>query len=167
MVWGKLCVNCVVNPVTALMGVRNGGLEEWGCGAWEGAGEGRGAGEGGEGGEVVKGLVREVVRVGRAQGVMFPWERCAGEEGQGVVEREEEEVVVKRGLTEVLKVIRATATNVSSMLSDVRSRRETEIDAMNGEIVRLGTEAGIDTPYNRSLWELVRERRGGRVGRER
>ncbi len=43
-----------------------------------------------------------------------------------------------------------------SMLQDVRMRRRTEIDQLNGGIVRFGEETGIDTPMNRAAWALVR-----------
>ncbi|MEA1934980.1 MAG: ketopantoate reductase C-terminal domain-containing protein [Thermodesulfobacteriota bacterium] len=43
---------------------------------------------------------------------------------------------------------------MSSMLQDVRKKRLTEIDAINGAIVEQGARLGIPTPINR---ELVRE----------
>ena len=44
----------------------------------------------------------------------------------------------------------------ASMLQDVESRRPTEIDYLNGGIVRFGDEHGVPTPYNRAIWALVR-----------
>ncbi len=52
------------------------------------------------------------------------------------------------------KVCKSTAGNISSMLQDVRKKRLTEIDAINGAIVEQGARLGIPTPINR---ELVRE----------
>jgi 2-dehydropantoate 2-reductase len=43
-----------------------------------------------------------------------------------------------------------------SMLQDVRARRRTEIDQLNGGIVRFGEEMGIETPLNRAAWSLIR-----------
>lgn len=43
-----------------------------------------------------------------------------------------------------------------SMLQDVRARRRTEIDQLNGGIVRFGEEVGVETPLNRAAWALVR-----------
>jgi len=40
----------------------------------------------------------------------------------------------------------------SSMLVDVESGRLTEIDALNGHVVRRGEEFGIDVPLNRMVW---------------
>ena len=43
-----------------------------------------------------------------------------------------------------------------SMLQDVLGRRRTEIDQLNGGIVRFSDELGIPTPLNRAAWHLVR-----------
>lgn len=59
-------------------------------------------------------------------------------------------------LQRVLTVAKNTAVNRSSMGQDVDRRRRTEIDAINGAIVRFGEEAGIATPVNRSLTQLVK-----------
>jgi 2-dehydropantoate 2-reductase len=44
----------------------------------------------------------------------------------------------------------------ASMLQDVEARRPTEIDHLNGGIVRFGEEHGVPTPQNRAIWALVR-----------
>jgi 2-dehydropantoate 2-reductase len=44
----------------------------------------------------------------------------------------------------------------ASMLQDVEARRATEIDYLNGGIVRFGEEHGVPTPQNRAIWALVR-----------
>lgn len=56
----------------------------------------------------------------------------------------------------VLGVSRATARNRSSMGQDVDRRKRTEIDAINGAIVRFGKETGIPTPVNQTLTSLVK-----------
>lgn len=43
-----------------------------------------------------------------------------------------------------------------SMLQDVLSRRATEIDSLNGGIVRFGKDTGVPTPFNRAALALVR-----------
>jgi 2-dehydropantoate 2-reductase len=45
-----------------------------------------------------------------------------------------------------------------SMLQDMERGRPTEIDAINGAIVRLGQQLGVPTPYNQALLMLVRAR---------
>ena len=44
----------------------------------------------------------------------------------------------------------------ASMLQDVEARRPTEIDYLNGGIVRFGDEHGVATPLNRAIWALVK-----------
>ncbi len=56
----------------------------------------------------------------------------------------------------VLSVAGATARNRSSMGQDVDRKKRTEIDAINGAIVRFGKEAGISTPVNETLTSLVK-----------
>jgi 2-dehydropantoate 2-reductase len=76
---------------------------------------------------------------------------------------------------ECLKVARANEINVGwdfyphameymgtagdhkpSMLMDIEANRRTEIDFMNGKFVEYGNQAGIDTPFNHTLWTLVK-----------
>ncbi|HEX2952306.1 MAG TPA: 2-dehydropantoate 2-reductase [Armatimonadota bacterium] len=52
-------------------------------------------------------------------------------------------------------ICQATANNLNSMLQDVRHQRKTEIEAINGAIVRIAEQHGIQTPINRTLWYLV------------
>lgn len=52
-----------------------------------------------------------------------------------------------------------TAANRSSMLQDVLRGAQTEIDAINGAIVRAGERAGVATPVNETLWKLVQSLR--------
>ncbi len=61
------------------------------------------------------------------------------------------------------EVAMATASNRSSMLQDVTNQRKTEIEVINGAIVREGQALGIQTPVNKVLTNLVRtlERRYG------
>jgi 2-dehydropantoate 2-reductase len=44
----------------------------------------------------------------------------------------------------------------ASMLQDVLSERPTEVDAMNGGIVRFGSEQGVPTPLNEAIAALVK-----------
>jgi 2-dehydropantoate 2-reductase len=55
-------------------------------------------------------------------------------------------------------VMEITSTSYSSMLQDIRFRRRTEIDAINGAITRFGQELGIPTPMNQTIAALVRNR---------
>jgi 2-dehydropantoate 2-reductase len=56
----------------------------------------------------------------------------------------------------VQKGANAPGKHRASMLQDVLAKRQTEVDFMNGAIVKWGEQAGIPTPLNRALWELVK-----------
>lgn len=58
-------------------------------------------------------------------------------------------------LAEVRRVAACTAVNISSMLQDLRARRPTEVEFINGAICRQGAELGLATPLNLSLTRLV------------
>lgn len=65
--------------------------------------------------------------------------------------------LVREPLPAVREVCRATATNISSMLQDLRAGRPTEIEAINGAVVRLAGPLGIPVPVNEALVRKVRE----------
>ena len=52
-------------------------------------------------------------------------------------------------------VAKETGDNVSSMLADVRNKRKTEIENINGAIVSQGQKLGIATPVNEILTNLI------------
>ena len=45
---------------------------------------------------------------------------------------------------------------LSGSSADVLAQRETEVDFINGAIVREGERLGIDTPVNRTITNLVK-----------
>jgi 2-dehydropantoate 2-reductase len=53
---------------------------------------------------------------------------------------------------------------VSSTCQDLRRGKPTEIDHLNGFIVREGERVGVATPLNRALWALVKALESGTVG---
>lgn len=61
-----------------------------------------------------------------------------------------------RGPAHAREVARATATNRSSMRQDVEAGRPTEIERLNGEVVRRAERHGLEVPVNRTLADLVR-----------
>lgn len=78
--------------------------------------------------------VEEAVTVGRASDIEFLHEDM---------------------LAAVKDVAKGTAKNISSMLQDVRAKRRTEIDFINGAVFRQGQSLGIPTPVNCALSRLV------------
>jgi len=78
--------------------------------------------------------------------------------------REAAAVALAKGITlpgdpvaRTLEVCRSTATNISSMLQDIRRRRRTEIDAINGAVVQEARRLGLSAPVNEDLARRVRE----------
>jgi 2-dehydropantoate 2-reductase len=80
-------------------------------------------------------LARETAQVAEAERVSLPFE--------DPIQAAEE-------------VARKTAKNLSSMFQDVRRGAPTEIDAICGAVTKRGEQHGIETPYNRSCWQLVK-----------
>jgi 2-dehydropantoate 2-reductase len=56
----------------------------------------------------------------------------------------------------VQKGANAPGKHRASMLQDVFAKRQTEVDFMNGAIVKWGEQTGVPTPLNRALWELIK-----------
>ncbi|SFH92084.1 ketopantoate reductase [Tindallia magadiensis] len=93
-----------------------------------------------------------------------------------LLEREETETLMKKLVMEAIRVAeeakiqisypdplhhvkavaKATGNNRSSMLQDLSRGKKTEIEYINGAIVKKGKELGIPTPYNDFLQQLVR-----------
>jgi 2-dehydropantoate 2-reductase len=59
-------------------------------------------------------------------------------------------------------VARLTSENRSSMLQDIERGRKTEIDSINGRIVKIGENNGIATPINSTLVSLIKGIEKGR-----
>ncbi len=77
--------------------------------------------------------------------------------------QEAERVALKKGVPvrgnpaeTVLQVCKTTAQNRSSMGQDIDNRRRTEIDFINGGIVKEGEALGIPTPVNATLTYLIK-----------
>ena len=96
------------------------------------------------------------VRNGKIVEVEELWEiaRSVIEEGK--------EVLRVMGMPEVdffemvREVAMKTSENRSSMLQDIENRKRTEIDFINGEIVRKAKELGLKAPVNELLVKLVK-----------
>lgn len=76
----------------------------------------------------------EVAAVAAARGIVLPFDAAARAE----------------------EVARQTAANRSSMLQDVLRSTPTEIETICGAVVRAGEAAGIETPANRMLYNLIK-----------
>ena len=123
MVWRKLLVNAVINPVTALVGRPNDCVTDPALAP------------------LVDSIIAEVVSVANAMGVALPGD--------------------PKG--EVMRVARATGSNVSSMLADVKRGVPTEVSTINGFIVQEACKFGVPVPVNQNLALMLQARTGGGV----
>jgi len=53
-------------------------------------------------------------------------------------------------------LIPATAKHEASTLQDIRAKKKTEIEALNGAVVKLGEQYGIDVSFNRMVYEMIK-----------
>ncbi|MDD5692351.1 MAG: 2-dehydropantoate 2-reductase [Candidatus Omnitrophica bacterium] len=82
--------------------------------------------------------------------------RDAVTEATRIAKRKRVKLLYDDPLAKVEAVCEGTAANLSSMLQDVLRKKRTEIDYINGVIVRLGQELGIPVPANKFLVDLVK-----------
>lgn len=59
-------------------------------------------------------------------------------------------------LEHVKSIAEATGDNKSSMLQDLIKGRRTEVDYINGAIIKKGKEVGVSTPYNKVMVALIK-----------
>jgi 2-dehydropantoate 2-reductase len=82
--------------------------------------------------------------------------RGAVTEATRIAKRKRIKLVYDDPLAKAEAVCEATSGNISSMLQDVLLKKRTEIDFINGVVVRLGQELNIPVPYNAMLVDLVK-----------
>ena len=141
MLWKKLAVNCVANPLTAIHNVRNDEL----LGLRHDDQDIR---------QIIIRLLEEVSYVAMKE-IESISAKCPHIEKDSV-SSVHDELSVQSLETFVARVLTDTATNISSMLQDVRAQRETEIEFLNGYICRIGKEKyGYDCPHNQSMCSAV------------
>ncbi|MNY52337.1 2-dehydropantoate 2-reductase [compost metagenome] len=56
----------------------------------------------------------------------------------------------------ILEVCQATSANLSSMLQDIEASRQTEIDYLNGRLVDMGQEIGLELPSHRMMYRMIK-----------
>lgn len=117
IVWNKLLINAVINPLTAILRLKNGALLSSPHYL-----------------NIMKQLLDEGRRVADSQGIELDgqlWER-------------------------LLEVCRLTAENSSSMLQDLDNGRETEVDWINGSLIKLALDSGVSVPTHETVYHLVK-----------
>ena len=54
------------------------------------------------------------------------------------------------------KLVPDTYEHVSSTSQDIQKKIKTEIDSLNGKVIRLGEEYGIDVTVNKVLYNMIK-----------
>lgn len=123
----KLAVNCIINPLTVLLDARNGAvLYNYALT------------------RTIRLLLAEISLVMRSLPELQYIPNVSSRFDPGRLE------------TLVVSVAQKTKDNISSMLADARSGRQTEIEYINGWIVRRGEELGIRCTLNYLMLNLVK-----------
>ncbi|KZS91648.1 hypothetical protein SISNIDRAFT_162747 [Sistotremastrum niveocremeum HHB9708] len=144
----KLVVNSVINPLTALMGCRNGDLFLWPSAH-----------------RIAKAVCNEASDVFKAQTLRHSNVNLSDSTTRhryANIELDEVNILLPRELRSrelhlrCRKVSKQTADNFSSMLVDMRKGGQTEIDFMNGYLHRAGLEYGVRTPTIDALLWMVK-----------
>ncbi|KAH8835543.1 ketopantoate reductase-like protein [Flagelloscypha sp. PMI_526] len=145
----KLVVNSVINPLTALMGCKNGAITTAPRSA-----------------DIIASVCREASRVYASQtkSGTAAWLSSLEEQGHDIQDiswgRVPLELTPKQLEKECMRVAGATADNISSMLADVRRGNVTEINYLNGFLVSLAKSYGVRVPTITLLRDLIIMRGG-------
>jgi len=141
-------VNCVINPLTALYGVKNGQLRGL-----------KVKHRGQDIGVVTRRILEEVSSV-----ALMEMESLMDEEEDGVdndielLQPTREQLSVPLLEAFVFRVMADTADNISSMLQDAKAGRTTEVRYLNGYVAHLGQDKyGVECPWNTEMCQLVED----------
>ncbi|THV07513.1 hypothetical protein K435DRAFT_260012 [Dendrothele bispora CBS 962.96] len=143
----KLVVNSVINPLTAILGCRNGELFSHQAAR-----------------SILRGVCTEASRVYaaemQAQAKVFVDSLGPRSEDEDALLLNRFPPVLKwQSLEqEVLRVAELTKGNYSSMLESVRRGSQTEIKYMNGHLLRMGKAYSIRMPHTASLMHMLQLR---------
>ncbi|HEX6870468.1 MAG TPA: 2-dehydropantoate 2-reductase [Micromonosporaceae bacterium] len=131
--WGKLIANAAVNPVSAIAGQTVGTTLR--TRSWV---------------RLCAGLVAEGLRVAQAAGIGVTADDLLGIEPHRFTEPDDSL------LTDVVAAHAGVAHLRSTMCRDVEDGRTTEVEWINGEIIRQGHQMNVGTPLHRSIVATIR-----------
>jgi len=117
VIWSKLYVNAIINPITALYKVTNGEILE----------------------------NPELTRLAQK----------TSDEILNLLKTEQIDIQLEHPFDKILKICKITSNNHSSMLQDVLNNKQTEIEQITGEIIRIAKKTEIKTPINNMLYEKL------------
>lgn len=101
-----------------------------------------------------------ITRLNNGRLIGYPGTReimeLAVSEAVRVAKKNRIKLIYEDPIQKVESVCLATAENISSMLQDILKKKRTEIDYINGAIIRKAKSLGVDTPVNLVLTNLVK-----------
>jgi 2-dehydropantoate 2-reductase len=116
VIWSKLVLNCALNPLAAIMGLRAGEITR-----------------SPHSGALIGQIVDEALAVVAAKGIVLP------------------DPAIKSYILEHA----FRRYNKPSMMQHVEQGRRTEIEALNGALVREAKALGVPVPVNETIWRIV------------
>lgn len=119
VIWTKFVLNCCVNPISAITGLRSGEV-----------------GSDTSARELQEQILEETLEVIEAKGI----------------------TLIDLDPRESIKRMVGKAFNKPSMLQHMEAGLQTEIDSLNGVVIREGDKLGIPTPYNHALTMMIKSR---------
>jgi len=117
VIWSKLYVNAIINPITALYKITNGEIIE---------------------NPKFKKLAKQ-----------------SSDEILKILKTKKIDIQLEKPFDKILEICKITSNNKSSMLQDILNNKQTEIEQITGEIIRIAKEAEIETPINSMLYEKL------------
>lgn len=138
--WSKLLLNCIMNPSCGVSGLTGGQIWEHPVGR-----------------RLLFRVCQEGIDVGRAAGIR--WEPAGGMDMELLATRDP--ALRARAEEHADEYTRASGQVRPSMLQDILKGRRTEIDYLNGFIVRKAQEQGREVPANAALVRMVKEIEAG------
>lgn len=130
--WSKLTWNCMMNPLTAATGLGQGEI-------WTSA----------ELSELAVQVGREAAAVARADGADLEPLPFLGVDLPALVDADAERAGEAKAC--IVGLYRPQSGKSTSMREDVKHRRRTEIDALNGHVVSVGRRHGVPVELNAAL----------------
>jgi len=148
MLWNKLAANCVINPLTSIFRCTNGELLLEPSFL-----------------ELQENILKEVADV--AAGILKKEKRNITTTATSIIDYDDNDndnnnnshstIILDEMRKFVAQTILDTRDNKSSMYQDIMKRQYTEIEHLNGYIVRKGKEMGKACPTNEDLYQRIIE----------
>ena len=142
--WAKLANNCMSNAVAGFTGLGSAELRE-----------------NEDSRKLSIRIAAEVLSVSDALGVSV--EPITGIQAIMYQEAVQDDAVLKQVEDKLIEFARGIGAGRPSLLQDIMKRRKTEVEHLNGYVVRKGKELSIPTPVNEAVVELTKRVESGEL----